>query len=553
MLTHIYIRNFTLVKQLNVDCHAGLSVITGETGAGKSIWVDAISLALGARADYQLIGAQASPCEIILSFDLRNNKTAQQWLVENQLDSGMECIIRRVANNEGSSRSTINDRPCSLYLIRELSEKLLHIHSQHQSYALLRPDHQRLLLDKYAKHLPLVAEVKLFSEQWQQINTQLQQILQSANHKDSQLELLNHEHQELEANPINAEQWQQLCQQHRQLHHSKELIANLEETLSLCQEQQPNISQLIQNARQLITDMMRLEPKLSTTQALFDNAQIQIEEAVSELKDYQSQLNLSPEQLAQLEERISAIHDLARKHHVEPEQLGEVKIKIQQKITELQQIEKHVSELQQQEQTILKKYHTKAQQLTQSRQQAANTLNRLISQQLNHLGMAGGVFKVNFQDKKTTINAYGQETVEFLICTNPGQTLKPLNKVASGGETSRISLALQVATAQENATPTLIFDEVDVGIGGKTAEIVGQLLRNLARQTQVLCITHLPQVAAYGQHHYRVTKHADKKTTTTTMALLDKKQRKQEIARMLGGAKITEKTLQHAQEMLTID
>lgn len=551
MLTHISIQNFATVDSLNLDFSTGLNVLTGETGAGKSIWVDAVTLALGNRADNNVIRENQERCDITLCFNLNDTPSAKEWLQQHQLDSNDECIIRRVINRSGPTRCTINGAPYPLQMVRELAQLLISIHGQHQHQALLKSEEQRQRLDNFAENNSLLQQIQTIYCQWQALNKELIDLQQKANNRDAELELLRYQHNELCQLNLQEDEWQQLSQQHQQLHNAKHLIGELNHAIELTVEsEQVSASQLLQQAFQHLEAICAKEPQLGSAKELLNTAIIHLQEAGSELNQYRNTLNLSPEHLDNIEKRLALLHDLARKHHVEPENLIEVNKSLEQQIKELEQIDVEIEVIKKEQQLLLNKYQKLANQLTKNRQKAAQQLDKTITQNMQELGIKGGRFQVELIKQSEALSQFGNETVTFNVSTNPGQSLQPLKKIVSGGELSRISLALQVITAAKDDIATLIFDEVDVGIGGKTAAIVGKLLRQLGEQLQVLCITHLPQVAAQGHHHYQVTKSSNKQSTITYIKKLSQKEREEELTRMLGGTKITSQTRAHAKEML---
>ncbi len=550
MLTHIHIENFTIVDSLSLDFESGFTVLTGETGAGKSIIVDAVSLALGARADSSCIRQGHGRCDISLCFNLTHIPLAQAWLQDQALDSEEEeCIIRRSISRDGKSRSSVNGKPCPQQSIRELAEILISIHSQHQHQALLKPEIQLQQLDAYANHAKHLNSIKTLYQEWQDVNQRLESLKARSRNSEAQLSLLNYQFEELnQLSPISGE-WETLFKTHKQLHHRKNLLEHLEQALTHTSEGEVSTSRLLQESLNHVLEIVAIDPKLQSTQTLLETAQIHLQEAVSELEDYQSQLDLSPEHLAEIEERITQYYELSRKHRVSPEDLYDVSEKIMAEINELNNADVEILNLENEINALLNRYQQEAQKLTLSRQKSGKKLSLAITESMQELGMEGGSFKVAFETIQMPISAFGNEKLQFMVCTNPGQSHQPMQKIVSGGELSRISLALQVITAEKENTPTLIFDEVDVGIGGKTAAIVGQLLYELGKKAQVFCITHLPQVAAKGDHHYKVSKETSSQKTVSHIDRLTPEQRREEIARMLGGT-LTEQSLAHAAEIL---
>lgn len=552
MLNTIHIEHFAIVDSLSLEFYPRLNILTGETGAGKSIWVDAVSLALGQRAESYVIREGKARCAITLCFDIRNNASAQTWLAKQDLQADEECVIRRVITREGPSRATINGTPCPLQLIRELAALLINIHSQHQSQLLLKSEAQQNCLDHYANHHTLLEQTQNYYHQWRALEVELKSLHSKANHRDQELALLRYQLEELEQLALGEQEWETLYQQHQQLHQAKHLLVNVNAALNDTTEDDINALSLTQQAIAQLTRMNSDQPYIQTASELLQTAAIHLQEASNELNAYRHQLDLSPEYLATIEQRLTNIHDLARKHHVEPEQLHEVKQSLLQKIALLEDIEENLARIQTQQQNIATQYERVALQLTKSRENTAKQLSQAITQSMQSLGMEGGQFHVALMAEKESIHPLGNERIQFQVATNPGQSLQPLNKIVSGGELSRLSLALQVLTAQSQQTPTLIFDEVDVGIGGQTASIVGQLLKQLSTHAQILCITHLPQVAAYGEHHYHAKKQLHQASVNTQIQKLSEEQRIDEIARMLSGNNNSQHSRSHAKELVEL-
>lgn len=551
MLTHLHVKNFTVVTSLCLDLEPALTVLTGETGAGKSIIVDAVTLALGARADTNTIRAGAEYCDITLCFDLTHIRQAKAWLVTQAFSDEDECIIRRIISRDGRSRSTINGHPCPQSLLREFAPLILAIHSQHQHQALLKREVQQQQLDIFAHHETSLAKIQHYYHQWREITAKLDALAQQAADRDRQLDLLRYQLEELITLNLQESEWQTLSHQHQQLHSAQDLIQNLTQAIDLTvQNEQVSASLLLQQAIDRINQIKIDDGQITAIKELLRTAAIHLQEAGDELNHYRSSVDLSDANIEQLEMRLSAIHDLARKHHVNPNDLLDIKKSLAQQVQELENIDTTIETLNQQQTHIVTQYQAIADQLSASRMKAATLLERNITAKMQLLGMKGGAFKIQFLKSNENITPYGNEKITFIVRTNPGQSFLPLQKVVSGGELSRISLALQVITAQQEETPTLIFDEVDTGIGGKTAETVGQLLRKLGDKAQVICITHLPQVAAQGAHQFIVEKNTGKDSVAATIHKLDQHQRVNELARMLSGAKITAQTLAHAKALL---
>lgn len=551
MLTHIHIQNFTIIESLTLDFENSLSILTGETGAGKSIWVDAVSYALGARADSSVIRHGQLRCEIALCFDLSNNPKAQAWLCENDYDDDGECLIRRIIAVDSPSRASINGHPCPLQLLRELGALLLNIHGQHENQVLLKRAAQQQRLDAFADNEKLLNDIGLIYQKWKSTQNELEQIRAQVKNRDAELNLLRYQSEELENLQLKENEWDTLSYQHQQMHNAKDLITQLNEAIELTVDDEgTSASQMLQQAIHQLNSICFNDPKIKAAKELLNTAAIHLQEAGNELSQYRNHLDLSPENLTTIEERLTKIHDLARKHHTNPENLIDVQRSLSQKLQQLENVDVHLETLGQALEQHEKQYQKLAEKLTSSRKRAIKVLEKAITQSIQLLGIEGGLFRIQLGKREESLHPEGNEKLLFEVSTNPGQPFQPLTKIVSGGELSRISLALQVLTAKKDHTPTMIFDEVDTGIGGKTAETVGQLLRQLGKTTQVLCITHLAQVAAQGHHHYKIIKASAEKTTTTSVKKLNEKERINELARMLSGSKITKQTLAHASELL---
>ncbi len=551
MLTHIHIWNFAIVEKLDLELEGGLTVLTGETGAGKSILLDALNLALGDRADTGVIRHGAEKAEISVTFHIEAGSEAQKWLRENDLDSADECIIRRVISANGPSRAYINGKPAPILSLRTLGEMLVDLHGQHEHQSLLRKEAQRQLLDDYAGHGKLLAELAEAYRIWKACREELESLRQASEERNSRLELLRYQVQELEELALAEDELEDIEAEHRRLSNASALLENGNRVLQGLDNDEPLavINQLQQYGAD-IQQMAESDPALQSTAELLESAGIQVREASIELRHYLDGLELDPQRLQWLDQRLASIQDLSRKHQVAPQILAALLPELQDELQALEQADVRSGELQADVDAALTRYRKLADKLSRSRQKAANALSRAVTESMQTLGMEGGKFAVQLshsEDARPT--ATGLEQVEFRVSANPGQPAKPLAKVASGGELSRISLAIQVITAENSRIPTLIFDEVDVGIGGRVAEIIGHLLRNLTRHRQVICVTHLPQVAALGHHHLQVSKVSDTDTTISQIRELEEEQRIEELARMLGGIEITEQTLSHAREM----
>lgn len=552
MLTHIHIWNFAIVEALDIELESGLSVLTGETGAGKSILLDALGLALGDRADSTIIRHGESRAEISVTFDTSEAINAEAWLKQHELDSEHECIIRRTVNEKGPSKAFINGKPATVQQLRELAEMLVDLHGQHEHQSLMKADVQQQLLDDYANHSDLVKKVSTSFKEWNKLNTEFNKLNAAKNEQEHRLDLLRYQVNELEALNLQVGESEKLDTEHKRLSNASQLLQTTEQTLYALEESdKSSVSQQLTHFTSELQQLGKADNKLNDIASLLDNAAIQINEASSELRQYVDSLELDPERLNYLDERISNIHNLARKHQVNPDDLPALLDDLHKELDSIENADGHLEKLQQDIEKTSNAYQQAAKELTKSRIKATKTLSTKVSESMQELGMEGGIFEVALnQYESGSFHANGNEQIEFLVSSNPGQPPKSLSKVASGGEISRISLAIQVIAAEATRIPTLIFDEVDVGIGGRVAEIVGIKLKQLAAHRQVICVTHLAQVAALGEHHMQVSKQSDSATTISQINYLDKQQRVNELARMMGGIEITQQTLSHAEEML---
>ncbi len=550
MLTSLRIENFAIVSQLELDFSLGMTAFTGETGAGKSIMIDALMLALGERADASVIRSGADKCDISACFNIDTASQPADWLERHDIaNDDNEIILRRVISAEGRSKSYINGQPFPLQKIKELSEMLVDIHGQHQHQTLLHHATHRQQLDQYANHQHLLDEVSRFYLQCQQINQELQR-LQNQVSVNNEAHLLQHQINELEDLALREGEMQELHEEHQLLHHARDYLESTQQiTELLAAEDQPNICHSLNQILQHLSSFPEEQAQVKNTYDLISSALIQCEEASDEIAKFSTQIQLDPQRLQTIEERISNLHQAARKYHIDASQLPEHALYLQQQLERLNDAEALVNKLQQQYQQCLQAYDKAALALRTSRQQHAEKLAGEISLSIQQLGMPKGHITIDISplDK---IHAHGLDKVEYRVCTNPGMEPDTLAKVASGGELSRIGLAIHVITAQRGATPTLLFDEVDVGIGGATAALVGQLLRKLGERLQIFCVTHQPQVASSAHHHFMVEKECNNEQTFSRVISLAEAEKIDEIARMLGGLTITEQTRSHAKELL---
>ncbi|QKT02599.1 DNA repair protein RecN [Ectothiorhodospiraceae bacterium 2226] len=552
MLTHIHIRNIAIVDALELEFHPGMTVLTGETGAGKSILLDALGLALGDRADAGLVRHGAERAEVSVGFRVDALTAVQNWLAEHELDADAECLLRRTVSRDGRSRGYINGQPVTVQLLREVGEMLVDLHGQHEHQSLLRAEVQRELLDDYAEHGGLVAAVAQAAEAVRAADSALQEARAARASRDDRLDLLRFQVAELEALQMEASELDSLEEEHARLAHANRLLEAAEGALARLEDsEEASAAALLGQARRALEGVLEFDARLRPCLELLDGALIQAQEAAAELRHYATGVEFDPARLAQVEQRLGAIHDLARKHRAEPAALPALLVSLRTGLDAIENAEAHEEVLAQRLGEAQTHYREAAKRLSASRARAAKRMGAAVSEHMQGLGMAGGVFAVRLDAREDGDYApHGAERVVFDVSANAGQPPRPLAKVASGGELSRISLAIQVVAAHSARIPTLVFDEVDVGIGGGVAEIVGRQLRGLGSGRQVLCVTHLPQVAALAHHHLQVRKQTAEGLTLTAIEALDEDARVEEIARMLGGVAITAQTRAHAREMI---
>lgn len=551
MLTHLSIENFATAAHLDMEFETGMTVITGETGAGKSIMLGALGLALGDRADARAVRTGEERADIHTSFDISDCQQARQWLQQHDLLSGEDCLLRRVITREGRSRSYINGHPVTLQDLKELGDMLLNIHSQHAHQSLLKKDQQRLLLDEYAGTTGQLQEIKQLAQQYQQTLQRLQSLEANHSEQSARAQLLGYQVDELDKLDLQDGELEQLDQEQKQLANGEQLLQASQHALALCKDGELNVISILNQAMHSLGSITAKNQPLSNAQELLATALIQVEEASSELQQHLDSFELNPERLHLVETRLSSIHDIARKHRIPSKQLAEFQLQLRDEYESIAGCDGEIEQLQQQLEEQQHNYQKHAGKLSKKRRTAANKLQKQIEKQLQQLSMGNCRFELAITPRDSSHpHPCGNEDIEFLVSTNPGQATQPLSRIASGGELSRISLAIQVITAQTSVIPTLVFDEVDVGIGGAIAEVVGKLLHKLGQGGQVLCVTHQPQVASQGDHHLYVSKQQKKKSTTTQLQKLDSNDKIEEIARMLGGIAITDQSRAHAEEML---
>jgi DNA repair protein RecN (Recombination protein N) len=556
MLQTLFVKDFAIVGEAEIGFGPGLTVVTGETGAGKSLMVDALLLLAGQRADAGVVRHGSERAELIADFDLTDAPAAKQWLADEEFDDGDGCQLRRVIRAEGASRAWINGRPATLAQMQALAERLIEIHGQHEHQALLDKASQLALLDAFGDHASLLQPVGALAARWRGIDARMRE-LQGGHDHSERIVLLSHQLEELDRHALDPAELEALNELHKRLANAGHLIQGTSALAELLDgDGEFSLLRLIHRAQSEITRLAQTDPELAATGELLDAAGVQLDEANSALARYRDALDLDPDKLAEAETQIAKLHELGRKHRLPVAELKNHAQTLREELETLQGAGATLAQLERERGEIERDYRAAAAKLSAARADTAKRLGGNVSALMDELGMAGGRFEVEIEPaEKATPDALGLERVEFLVSANPGQPARALRRVASGGELSRISLAIEVAAlgnddASADAIATMVFDEVDSGIGGAVAEVVGQKLRRLGAHRQVLCVTHLPQVAAQGHQHLRVAKSSDGTSTQTQIEALAEKTRRDEIARMLGGVEITRETLAHAKQML---
>ena len=556
MLTQLTINNFAIVRQLEIELAKGMSVITGETGAGKSIAIDALGLCLGQRIETSMVREGQERAEICATFFIEPTNPAYQWLQAQELqdpDNPSDCILRRVINADGRSKAFINSTPVSASQLKEIGQYLIHINGQHASQLLLKNDYQLQLVDTFAHHYDLLAQMREDYRAWKNLQTQVKTFQQKVAENEAKKQLLQYQVEELDEFALRPNEYLELEEDQRRLSNSEQLTQLSQSALQLLSENETvSIDSMLYRATQYIDELSELDPRYVSVQTMLNDALIQVQEATSEVQHLASHIEQDPMLLQEIEQRLGQALQLARKHNVKPEELVEWHQKLKAELTALLDFSESEERLILEEKAAFEKMQHTAKQLHESRCQAAGKLAQQVTHSIKGLAMENAEFFIEVNSDLTKVTANGADNIVFTLRSNLGQQAQPLAKVASGGELSRISLAIQVLTSDQSAIPTLIFDEVDVGISGKTASVVGKLLRQLGDKCQVLCVTHLPQVACHGHHQFNVEKFTVGDKTETKMTALSQEERVAALARLLGGSEITELALANAQEMLDL-
>ena len=556
MLTQLTINNFAIVRQLEIELAKGMSVITGETGAGKSIAIDALGLCLGQRIETSMVREGQERAEICATFFIEPTNPAYQWLQEQELqdpDNPSDCILRRVINADGRSKAFINSTPVSASQLKEIGQHLIHINGQHASQLLLKNDYQLQLVDRFAHHNDLLAQMREDYRAWKNLQTQVKNFQQKVAENEAKKQLLQYQVEELDEFALRPNEYLELEEDQRRLSNSEQLTQLSQSALQLLSENETvSIDSMLYRATQYINELSELDPRYASVQTMLNDALIQVQEATSEVQHLASHIEQDPMLLQEIEQRLGQALQLARKHNVKPEELVDWHQKLKAELTALLDFSESEERLILEEKAAFEKMQRTAKQLHESRCQAAEKLAQQVTHSIKGLAMENAEFFIEVNSDLTKVAANGADNIVFTLRSNLGQQAQPLAKMASGGELSRISLAIQVLTSDQSAIPTLIFDEVDVGISGKTASIVGKLLRQLGDKCQVLCVTHLPQVACHGHQRFNVEKFTVDDKTETKMTALSQEERVPALARLLGSSEITELALANAQEMLDL-
>lgn len=555
MLTQLTINNFAIVRHLTLELNEGMSVITGETGAGKSIGIDALGLCLGYRSESSMIRNGADKADISATFSMQPTSPAYLWLKEHELldeDNPQECILRRMINQEGRSKAFVNNHPIPVSQLRELGQYLIHLNGQHAPQLLLKSEYQLEVVDNYANLHPLLAEMATQYHSWRKLHKQVKNFHQQCQENEARKQLLQYQVEELDEFAIKEGEFEQLEEDHARLANSEQLTELSQSVLNLLSDDNANVDTMLYRAIRDLEELVEVDSQYQSALEMLNEALIQVQEASSEINHLANKIEQDPELLNELDQRISQTMQLARKHHITPDKLWQKHLSLKQELQTLLDFAENEEQLIADEQQAYQQCVELAEKIYHKRVDAGQKLSAEVTKQIKQLAMENGEFFIDIQYNLDKLSANGADFVEFNLRSNLGQNAQPLAKIASGGELSRISLAVQVLTANKLSTPTIIFDEVDVGISGPTATVVGRLLRQLGKKCQVLCVTHLPQVASHGNHHFNVQKQVENNQTETKMSFLTPKERVKALARLLGGEKITDAVLANAQEMLDL-
>jgi len=552
MLKSLHIHNFAIIRDLELDFHAGMSVLTGETGAGKSIIIDAMGLVLGDRAELTAIRTGEERAEISLLVDLSQLENSRRWLAEHDFDVDEDCILRRVLKRSGTSKAYINNVLVPLKTLKEFGELIINIYGQHAHQGLMQTSHQRQLLDQFAENEKLCESVAKQYQVWSERQRHYQSLSQNSEDINAKLELLSYQLKELESLDLQPNESEELTQRHLILANAEQLKQGSNQiSHQLKNEEGDDLSTTLGHINNELDALATHDPSLNTIASALNEALILIEDNATSLRHYADRVEVDEQELLMVEERLTNIEQISRKHHISSEEIPVLHAQLQAEYEQLNLPENDIETLAAMLQESEQKYRDLAKKLSQKRVKVAAKLSKSITQALTKLGMSKAKLEISVSGLDSNKpSQFGLDNIVFNVQTNPGQAMAGLAQVASGGELSRISLAIQMIAADKLDLPVLIFDEVDSGVGGAVAEIVGQEMHNISSGRQVFSVTHLAQVAAKADHHYRVNKLADDKDTASAIDYLERQDRVTELARMLGGLNLTEKTLSHAEEML---
>ncbi len=551
MLTALQVKDFAIITSSALEFNSGMTTLTGETGAGKSILLGALGLVLGDRASPTAVRDTAKRAEITALFDITGSDAATQWLADHSMDRDDECILRRVVTRDGKSRAYVNDTPVTVRNLRELGQLLVNIHGQHDHQLITLPDTQRAILDDFGQCNTLMEKVRDVCNKWSEKNQQLSTIKERLAARGDRLDTLRYQLQEFSKLSLDSIDFAAVDLEHKRLANATELQEHCTKAMDLLQNNNSAVISQLSEAERAIKELCRQDKSMEDIGELLSSARIQIDEAADSLRHYSHSIEPHPERLQELDTILSSAHQLAKKHRTDVADLAEFAQQLQQEFEELGSIDESVEALEKDLSEIIKAYEKAATKLSAKRKKSALQLSKHLTSAMQTLGMQGGIFDIEITRKKLDHpTPTGFDLVVFKVSANPGAALRAMSEVASGGELSRLSLAVQLIASSRNRVPTLIFDEVDTGVGGGVAETVGQQLRQLGTRCQVLCVTHLPQVAAQGHHHIKVLKKSSDNKTLAESKTLNEDESLEEIARMLGGVKITKRTREHAREML---
>ena len=552
MLRSLQIRNFAIIDEIDITFKDDMTVLTGETGAGKSILIDALSLVLGERGSSNLIRNKEKRAEFTAEFEITNNNNALNWLVEKSLENENECILRRTISPDGKSRSFINGNTVNLQSLKSLGELLVDIHGQHFHQSLCKKNVQRDLLDHFGGLSDTKNKIKSIFNEWRTLSTQLTEMIENDKNKADRIDLLSFQSKELNELALSSGEYDSLNSEFKKINNIEKINRGINSLIDCLQSNEiTNVGQMLSDSIKNIDTLATFDDSLEETKNLLSEAEINVSEAIGNLSRYGESIDYDNQKSREIDERINSIISLSRKHRVDPDELVDIKIQIEKELDALKHSQTSIEEIQKNMNDLRKEYDDLSIKLTRMRVESGKKLSGLVADSMNELGMTGGIFKVEIIPSKN-ISQHGNDDITFQISANPGQKPQPISNVASGGELSRMSLAIQVITSNGTNIPTMIFDEVDSGIGGAIAEVVGKKLKDLSQNKQVLCVTHLAQVASKGSSHIRINKLTDNKKTKIFASKLNSDERVEEIARMIGGIELTEKTREYAKEMLSL-